>query len=267
MTNKQNIYRSAVFWVIIAFIMLLAALEYKLSLVPNSYNFKNAELMARSKNIECLVLGSSHAYFDIKPDELSLKTFNLANTSQSLAQDFSLLEHFIDRLPKLKLVIIPISYFSLEYSALDSPEDWRDCYTFHFLGASEANLRQAVCKPQYFKPFLFVWSGQGREILQNNFAVSYASDTDHNGWYFGNYGSPINSQSAAQRIHITEQSMKSQYIEKNSKCLAEILSLCKKHHISVLFVTTPVHDYYYQKLDKPRWLRTQKIVRALADQI
>ena len=248
---------------IFVFILLLTAIEYKLFLVPNSYNWKCQHLLDQSEKIECLILGSSHSYFGIKPDELSLPTYNLANTSQSLGIDTALLKHFINRLPRLQFVIIPISYLSMEYSILDSPESWRDCYTLRFLGACEANWWQVLSNLKYLSLYSLYGSTKAKELLMQPLPVS-VQDIDNNGWFRGIYGGPITPQTADARIKITEQLMNPNHLATNQAHLEEILSLCAHHNIRVIFITLPAHKYYRDQMNKQRWSKAQSIVNNLS---
>jgi hypothetical protein len=248
---------------IIAFVLLVVCLEYKFSLVPNSYNWKNKLLLEKRTNIECLILGSSHSYFGINPDEFSLKAFNLANGSQSLILDTELIKHFLDRLPQLQVIIIPLSYFSMEYTLLDSPENWRDSYSFHFFGVSEASWKQILTTPSYLSLMYLYSPTKMQEILKHHFNISYARDISPSGWYCGKESHPITQESAAVRVKLNTQYMKEKNIKKNLASLESILSMCNLRHLKVVFVTIPVHRYYFQNMDIDRWRQSQKITYAL----
>ncbi len=66
-----------------------------------------------SKSVEILCLGSSHAYFGINPDFISPPCFNAAHPSQSLKYDFEIVKKYQDKWESLKVIVIPVDYFSL----------------------------------------------------------------------------------------------------------------------------------------------------------
>ena len=106
--------------------LFLGAYGHQLSRVhPDEYSSKKALLERQAGNLEVLAMGSSHGYYGILADCLGRPAFNLAAVSQSHYYDRALLEKYLGQLPRLKLVILPISYFSLGYQLDDGIEKWR----------------------------------------------------------------------------------------------------------------------------------------------
>jgi hypothetical protein len=86
----------------IPFALFLGAYEFRASQVhPNSFSVKKALLERQAQDVEVLVLGSSHAYFDVLPELLGRPAFNLADVSQSLFYDRALLKKYLGRMPSL----------------------------------------------------------------------------------------------------------------------------------------------------------------------
>lgn len=90
--------------------------------LPNSYNHKQA-LLSSNKDASALVLGSSHALYGINAAELGKDAINLANTSQSIFIDEQLLKKYMETHRAPKVVIEPVSYFSLNYKLTKGPEE------------------------------------------------------------------------------------------------------------------------------------------------
>ncbi len=145
-------------------VLLMVAAEYFVRKVPNDYSFKNKYLYNNSKNIEILVLGSSHSLYGINPEYFSQSAFNAAHVSQSLKYDYFIFNKFKNELLNLKYLIVPISYFTLFYQLEDGIEDWRikrysiyyDCqyhndlkYNYEIVGAKPFEVLKNVSK--YFK--------------------------------------------------------------------------------------------------------------------
>ena len=91
--------------------VMLAAGEYAVRRIPNPYSVKREAISRFGKDTETVVLGSSHTYYGVVADSLD-RTLNLANVSQTFEYDYRILNRYIDSLPRLKRVIIPISFFS-----------------------------------------------------------------------------------------------------------------------------------------------------------
>lgn len=114
-----------VFLITLPIILAFLLMEYLLRKTPNDYLYKNEYLACNSANIETLILGSSHAYYNFDPRFFSDNTFNASHISQSLHYDFEILKKYQNKLKKLKTIVLPISYFSL-YGKLETGADsWR----------------------------------------------------------------------------------------------------------------------------------------------
>lgn len=102
--------------------ILAISLEYFLQNIPNVYSYKKDYLNKYSKEIQILILGNSHTYLGIDPIYFTQNTFNAGYVNQSLYYDFEILNKHKENLDELKIIVIPISYFSLWFSLLESEE-------------------------------------------------------------------------------------------------------------------------------------------------
>jgi hypothetical protein len=117
------IHKAIIFIFPIALFVVVS--EYIVRQVPNDYSYKNEYLHSNSKDIETLVLGSSHSFYGINPDFFSRSAFNAAHVSQSLNYDFFIFNKYINKLSNLKTLILPISYFTLFSQLENGKEHWR----------------------------------------------------------------------------------------------------------------------------------------------
>jgi hypothetical protein len=83
------------------------------AIVKSDLDKKKILLEAKLDSIEILTLGSSHGLEGINPKFLKKHTFNLAHSGQATYYDVKLCMKYYEKIPNLKLVILPISYFSL----------------------------------------------------------------------------------------------------------------------------------------------------------
>ncbi len=251
------------------FLCIMMFLECRLHAVPNSYNLKISLLDRNSRNIEVLTTGDSHAYYGIKPGEFCHKGFNLANSSQSLYFDAQLIERYITRLPNLKLVVIPISYFSLESRLADTGEPWRDYYYFHFFGLTEKAVLERLADPRYASLYLVYGPKTTRYIIKNRFQVSLAGSLDATGWYPVGAEPPSAEEiekSAKERVSGHERAMKTENIGANRRCLESAIADCLQHKIKVVLITLPVDRAYFERVDKEKLARMHNIINRLCDQ-
>ena len=89
--------------------------EFAVSNYASIFQLKTDYFNENKKNINTLVLGSSHNKMAINPELIkSFKCANLAYGGQDIKIDSALLKTVIKQLPKLKFVILELSYQTLE---------------------------------------------------------------------------------------------------------------------------------------------------------
>lgn len=89
--------------------------------LPNPTKSKHAHLMAKSREIEVLILGNSHTYYGINPAILSERAYSAAQVSQTLKYDNWILGAY--PFDSLQTVVLPVSDFSL-YEELENGDEW-----------------------------------------------------------------------------------------------------------------------------------------------
>ena len=86
-------------------------MEFVAEAIPNSYTYKRDYMEQQGAQIQTLILGSSNAYDGLNPSVLPY-AFNLANSSQTLEDDYRLLAKYIDSMDSLQTVIVGLGYHS-----------------------------------------------------------------------------------------------------------------------------------------------------------
>ena len=107
--------------------LLAIGLEIYVESIPNSYTYKRQYMEQHAAQIQTLVLGSSYAYDGIDAELLS-SAFNLANSSQCFEDDYRLLAKYLSMMDSLQMVILPLSYSSLQ---MVSSSNRRGYYTIY----------------------------------------------------------------------------------------------------------------------------------------
>ena len=120
---KSFLYK--VIWFLIPVFLLSVAMEYSVRQLDNTYKLKKQYLDQHADEIEVLVLGSSHAFYNVNPEYISRKSFNAGAVSQSFDLDLAILEKYENELTNLKTIVLPVSYFTFYGTLKDSPEKWR----------------------------------------------------------------------------------------------------------------------------------------------
>ncbi|MEI7990787.1 MAG: hypothetical protein WCI88_17295, partial [Chloroflexota bacterium] len=249
---------------VIFFVLLDSALE---SAYPNSYKLKRINMEKNLDTIEVLVLGDSWAWNDINPDYFQEKGFNLANPMQDIYYDQQLLYKYLDRLPKLKVVLQPLSYHILQSNLMRNGRNYRVCMTmreFLILPQDLEDLsRYRFCSlltKENETPFinLLYW----KQILTN---FDSPSTVQENGWGKNDAISPKKSVESAQvRVRGLEMAMDAKLMPENLEKLRTANAKLKERGVKMVLLTLPVTELFYQNIDPEKYNAIQNIILQLA---
>ena len=96
---------------VLPLLLIAVVMEFVAEAIPNSYTYKRDYMEQQGAQIQTLILGSSNAYDGLNPSVLPY-AFNLANSSQTLEDDYRLLAKYIDSMDSLQTVIVGLGYHS-----------------------------------------------------------------------------------------------------------------------------------------------------------
>jgi len=257
----------------IPFALFLGAYEFKASQVhSNSFSAKKALLARQSPGVEVLVLGSSHGYEDVLPDLLGRPAFNLAYVSQSLFYDHALLKKYLGQMPSLKLVILPVSYFSLGYQLDDGVERWRSYYYFKFYGLYHRNWR-LDWNVRNFSDY-FLCDEQLGGIRNVFFGKIKDVSADYDAW--GGWTNRVADHAGEKPLSLSESApvalerhrvlMKPQHIPENVATLEDIIRELKARGVKLVLVTPPVTRYYNDGMNAGQYQQMQYILKRLSSE-
>ena len=123
---KKFLVRTAAFILPVLLILVLA--EGYVRSIPCSYQYKDLWLEAHGEKVSTLILGNSHAFFDLRPSAFADSTFNLSNVSQRLEHDAFLLKHYAKVCPHLRQVILVADNSNLFDPPMEDDEPGRVTY-------------------------------------------------------------------------------------------------------------------------------------------
>lgn len=242
---KKFLLKSIFF--LIPLLLFFYFMEYNLGKISNSYSFKKYYFEKQLNTIEILILGSSHTVHGINPEYLKHKAFNLSSTSQTIYYDKQLTLKYLDRMPHLKYVIIPISYFSLGARLSDGIERWRGYYYKSVWGIGSPQLEIMDLK-SYSKIFLYT-PQTAYDYLKAGFKVNLAKGITPNG-YFNNGNHPkafaISDKIGRKRVMLHSQTYKKANLNGNIRDLEQLIEALKQKNITPIFITTPTLPTYYK---------------------
>lgn len=264
----------------IPFLLIIVYLEGKCSKIPTNYSVKR-DLFERNLNdTEILIVGSSYSYFGINPQYLSPKAHNVAYRAQSIYYDYQLVKKYIDRMPKLKILVINVSFLTLGTQLNDISDSFR-CYSYlHYYdiqlqpkvdGALDMNY---TLNPKRFsKIALFgnrIHLGKSlKAIIKQKSLFEFENMTDEtcteSGW-FDSGTTPFNpakdKSSEGARIHnglATERNYKV-----NLKIIKSMVELVRSRGVIPIIVQTPMLPPYTENLDQTKLAIMEKYIYEFA---
>jgi hypothetical protein len=239
--------------------------EVRLRGMETTYSVKKRDFLQQKDSLEVLVLGSSHALYGIDPGQFSLRGYNLSNSSQTLYYDVRLTEKYLDEMPVLKAVIIPVSYFSLWYQLEDTKDAWRAYFYKKFWEIGSPEIR-AMDVENFSYIMLYspeiAWFYAKRGFHDKNVTGSVRP----NGWIAATRHEvdQLNDSLAKVRVELHDRVHFENRLYKNIRDLENLIAVLKKRNIVPIIITTPVSELY-AKFAKPEVvLKNDEILNKLA---
>ena len=232
-----------VFLFLLPVCLLMIVVEWQLRQIPNAYSLKKTQLDNLCGEIEILCLGSSHAFFGVNPVYFSKKAYNAANYSQTLDCDQKILEKYINKMPALKTVLMPVSCFSFFEKMEESDEMWRKKFY---------TLSMKIGKPDIFDDYMIFsnerqelipyWLHKKREIPVSELGFGITDHIQRNTEFFEKNGAEAAKRHTISNLDLRKKEM--------SDIMEEIILLCKSHNVSVVLVMLPAHQSYRNRLNQ-----------------
>lgn len=237
------------------------AMEVILRSIPNDYSYKYKFLTEQGKEIETMILGSSHAVYGIHPDTFSAPAFNAAHVSQTLRYDHVILSQVIESLPSLETIVIPISYFSFRTSLDQSKESWRIKNYHLYYDCEECDKawthRMEILNGTFSANLRRVWNW----LRSNQDEVS----STRLGYGTKHLNKPSKDLQTTAIIAAERHTHESdELVEQNQVYLSQIIELARKYNVKVVLLTMPGSSYYRDKLEKEQLEEMQSICQEWA---
>lgn len=224
----------------------------------NLFTLKRRLLEVAAPRLEVLTLGSSHAHEGILPLLVHSNAFNLGAVSQSLYYDDKLVRAYAPRLPNLRLVVLPVSYFTLGYEIDQAAESWRTYYYRRYHGVPHRDWRVETHLRNFADWFLY-----GRDLglaaVRGQKPEDIRGEYDEAGGHLDTrppgertpYPQPDHVRtSAAGSMERHHASMRTEKFAVNRARLEELLRWLRARKIEAVFVTLPVSPGY-RSLEQP----------------
>ena len=225
-------------------LLFFGALEWIAESIPNSYTYKRNYMEQHGAQIQTLILGSSNAYDGLNPSALP-NAFNLANSSQTLEDDYRLLAKYIDSMDSLHTVIVGLGYHSLGATTEDNRRTYYTIYMDLYPRWPLSKYSFEVCNPEMLIKKIIKYA-VSRDVTrcdslgQRVGHTKEAADTGAEWW-----NKDVQSLVDNDRMVDGKWSM---IIEENTRYLRAIVDLCNAHGVQPVIVQMPVMGEYKNRL-------------------
>ncbi len=258
---KKFIFKSLCF--LLPFLIIGVWLEYKFSKYPNIYSIKKEEITVQANDTEILILGPSHTMNALNPAFFSKKTYNFANWSQSLYYDKAILDFYINKLPKLKTVILPISYFSMWYQLEDEADKWRIYFFYKEFNIPNDKIHYLELKA-WSKTMLYPQK-KALDIVLSNFEHE-KEKLYYQGWLGSDTTSyQFDTLNVKTTINRHNKIINEINLKQNITYLEEIITKLQQKNINIILIQTPFSEAYNNARLSKYVIKNDSIIKTITD--
>ncbi len=240
---KQFLKRLCVWIFPVLLTMMLA--EWLLRKIPNDYTLKVNYYESHSSDIETLILGNSHAFYDLDPAFFRSRTYNGANVAQTLDLDADIFFKYENKFTKLKYLIIPISDLSFFLKLKDSKDSWRlKNYAIYY------NVHVSNEIADYAEILSLPFSINRHRLI--SYYINHETAITSSGLGYGtNYNSGVKpdlDKTVLKTIQLHKVADFNNFREEKGS-LEKIILSCYKKNIKVILFIPPGYSAYALKID------------------
>lgn len=240
-------------------LIIAVALEFVAESIPNSYTYKREYMEQHGAEVQTLILGSSNAYDGLNPSVLP-NAFNLANSSQTLEDDYRLLAKHIDSMDSLQTVIVGLGYHSLGATTEDNRRTYYTIYMDLYPRWPISKYSFEVCNPEMLVKKIIKYA-VSRDVTRCDSLgqrVGHTKEAAQSGAEWWNKG--VDAMVANDRLDIGHCTS---VIEENTRYLKAIVDLCNSHGVKPVIVQMPVMGEYKRMLPKEQIALMEDVLQSL----
>ena len=240
-------------------VLPLVLMEVAVRHIPNNYNFKNDFMTSQSEGLETLIMGNSHGYLGINPEYLDTAAFNLCNLAESMDYTNKLYTKFDPQLNNLKTLVIPISYEGMFLKNMGVSR-----YNY--------NLYYDLKINDYLVDNLEILNGNWIDLITD--CYSYYVDktpspylqTSALGWFSEISDNKKFDYDRMEQLALRDTNNDIATLNYNIAIVKELISKLQKKGITLVMVSTPLHEGYRKFLDANQLNLLKTSAQQLADQ-
>ena len=248
--------------ILFLFLFLLSAFTFVETIIRNNSFSATKKYLAKNKEkVEVLVLGTSHMKYAINYKYFDFVLASLAHGGSDIKANELLFKKYFSDFPKLKIVLIELSQSLLEKANNDK---WEKNPLFHIYYNID-NYSNGIPFTDHFlltsapKHYLdkFYDNFFHKELVEVD-EYGFKSYTPIRNNKFGNLNLNVDIlDSKGERMIQIHNKIKNKNNFKNIKRLINIVDICKKMEVKVVFVSPPKFHTYNDNLMLEHQLRRQ----------
>ncbi len=219
--------------------------------LPDDFRFKKSQLELQLDSIETLILGQSHTKVGLNPDLMDGWTYNLAERVQTLYFDSYLLNYYIDRMPNLKRVIVPISYQSLGGESNLAKGEYNRSYLYAFYYGSTK-----FTSPFNPRRYSLVLNWEIHNVVDRLYDEKFGAPLEYkirsNGWE-PRVGTTDLVENATNSPALFDQYLDESLYPDNVAYLKDMTELCERNEVQLYLFSPPMHKLYMENVTQSRY--------------
>ena len=240
-------------------LVVAVLMEFVAEAIPNSYTYKREYMEQHGAEIQTLILGSSNAYDGLNPCVLP-NAFNLANSSQTLEDDYRLLAKYIDSMDSLRTVMVGLGFHSLAATPEANRRMYYTIYMDLYPRWSLSKYSFEVCNPEMLVKKIIKYA-VSRDVTRCDSLgqrVGHTREAADSGAEWWN--KDVLSLVENDRFDIGYRRME---IEENLRYLHAIVDLCNAHGVQPVIVQMPVMKEYKRRLPEEQVALMKEVLQSL----
>lgn len=245
-------------------ILLTGCLEYNLGKIPNIYSLKRELLETNIADTEVIITGSSYEFEGVNPEFLDLKSFNLALPAQSIRYDTAMVLKYLDRMPNLKLVIAPVSYFTFW-------SDYKSTNTVFYERFWDLLLPADIALSDFQRySFIALYNRNIFKYIKHGFNAGPDTDwapvaMNKSGWMRGSSPEPKSDEQGRKAVEYHNSIASEEAPSYNMELLNSFFNELKKRNIAAVMMTSPTFYTYSDNIDKEKYRIMQEKIKELSE--
>jgi hypothetical protein len=237
-------------------LIIAIVIECVVRSAPNPYKYKISLIEEQKKDVQLLVLGSSTTLNGINPSFFDKKTLNMAMGGQGITIDAFLVNRYLQQMPNLEAIILPVEYGTLFMPAVFGFPD--GLMSYHVYYGFEPDCFSI---DNYFEVF---HRKSVRTKLERMLRGDVPLFSDSLGFAGTDWINDLEAEIAVKGVTVKDYS--DELTDKNIKALRQIAELSEKANVKLVIISMPFHKSFRDLASPKQWLFADSVIDCVIKQ-